>query len=73
MIKRKLIYISGGMTGYPMKNKPMFDKAEVYLKSKGYSTINPAAKPNEILDRNATENICYIICTWRCRRNMDTT
>jgi len=43
------------MTGIPMKNKPMFDRAERYLKKKGYDVINPASKPSEILNRDATE------------------
>ena len=54
MSKNKRVYISGPMTGYPMKNKELFDLAEAYLQSKGYDTVNPAAKPNEILDRDAT-------------------
>lgn len=54
-LHKKRIYISGAMTGIPMKNKPMFDKAERYLRKKGYGVINPASKPSEILDRDATE------------------
>ena len=52
---KKLVYVSGGMSGIPLQNKPMFDKAEDYLRRKGYMVITPAAKPNEILDRTATE------------------
>ncbi len=37
-----------------MKNKPMFDIAEKWLRGKGYDPVNPAAKPDEILDREAT-------------------
>ncbi len=44
------------MSGVPLKNKPLFDLAQKYLESKGYDVNNPAAKPNEILDREATED-----------------
>lgn len=55
MISKKKVYISGPMTGYPMKNKELFDLAEAYLQDKGYEVVNPAAKTNEILNRDATE------------------
>jgi len=49
------VYISGQMTGIPMKNKPMFDIAEAWLKNNGYDPVNPTCKPGEILDRDVTE------------------
>jgi len=54
MKKKIKVYLSGPMTGYHMKNYPIFMKAEKILKRKGYTVINPATKPNEILYRDST-------------------
>jgi hypothetical protein len=50
-----IAYISGPMSHHPMKNQPAFNKAESWLRSKGYEVINPCNKPGEILTREATE------------------
>lgn len=55
LLSKIRVYISGPMSGYKLKNKPMFDLAEAWLRKQGYDPVNPAAKSNEILDRNATE------------------
>ena len=50
------IYISGPMSGFPMKNKKMFDAAEKRVKRSYFlEVINPTSKPTEILDREVTE------------------
>jgi len=43
------------MTGYPMKNKEMFDAAQSYLEAQGFEVINPCNKESEILDRDSNE------------------
>jgi hypothetical protein len=43
------------MTGIEMKNKPCFDAAEKFLRDFGVrDVVNPANKPTEILERDAT-------------------
>jgi len=49
-------YISGPMSGIPMKNKRMFDLGEVFLKTLDYGIVNPASKPTEVLHRAATRS-----------------
>ena len=53
------VYVSGAMTGVPMKNKPAFDAAQHWLELQGYLVINPTNKPNEILTREATPEEYY--------------
>lgn len=40
-MKRKKLYLSGGMTGIPNLNKEAFEKAAKALRAKGYVVINP--------------------------------
>ena len=39
--KKKVVYLSGPMTGKPDYNKSEFTKAEKLVKSMGYKVINP--------------------------------
>ena len=41
--KKKVVYISGPMKGYPELNKPAFMAAEKMLKKKGLLVRNPAS------------------------------
>jgi hypothetical protein len=38
----KRIYLSGGMTGYPELNYPLFNATAARLRSLGYDVVNPA-------------------------------
>lgn len=40
----KLIYVSGGMTGYELFNFPEFNRVAELLRRRGYAVINPADK-----------------------------
>lgn len=43
----EMIYISGPMTGYPDYNRKSFNRAERFLRSRGYRQIfNPASAPD---------------------------
>lgn len=46
MEKKKVVYISGPMTGYPNYNRERFIKAEKMLSFIGYVPINPAHLPD---------------------------
>ena len=39
---KDIVYVSGGMRGYPEYNYPAFHEAEEFLKSEGYEVLNPA-------------------------------
>jgi hypothetical protein len=39
---KKLIYISGPMSGLPANNVPAFNRAAKALRAKGYKVVNPA-------------------------------
>ena len=47
--KKKVIYISGPITGIPNSNYEAFEEREKYLQKKGYDTVNPLKKKSEVL------------------------
>ena len=40
-MKKYKVYLSGGMTGIPKKNAPLFNRAAKKLRSQGYVVVNP--------------------------------
>lgn len=40
---RRRVYISGPMTGLPMRNREAFNEAEDWLRISGYEPINPSS------------------------------
>ena len=47
---RKVIYISGPMTGIEGFNHGRFNAAEAYLVTKGWTVLNPACLPSDMPD-----------------------
>jgi hypothetical protein len=47
MTPKKVIYLSGPMTGYPQANYPAFNAAAAKLRSEGCTVYNPAEYPHE--------------------------
>lgn len=50
--KQKIVFISGGMTGYEDYNRLAFYEAEEELRKKGYLPLNPAVLPTYLADKD---------------------
>jgi hypothetical protein len=67
MSKKRVIYLSGPMTGYPESNYPAFREAAADLRAKGHRVYNPAEFPHNGPEstfpiRQAFAVYCTFIC-----------
>lgn len=66
-VKKRKIYLSGPMKGYPESNYPLFDRVAAYLRAAGHEVMNPAEFKRDVpfLDfpiREAFAAYCKFIC-----------
>lgn len=65
MPSKKVLYISGPMSGKPDFNFPAFDEAADKLRKAGYRVINPAdfgANPDESWERCVARDLAILPC-----------